>query len=428
MLKIGLSIPSIMASEDGSVFVRSGVLRSPFVITRTQAVGDQSSALAADGSSVTFYGADTPRFNGSAQRLLIEGQRTNVIRNPRGEGAVAGTPGTAPTNWGLFGTGGVDFNIVGTGTENNLPYVDIRVSGTSTTGAGVFIRADQVYPVAAQNQSWTHSVYARLVSGTLTGTLGFFVTVTEWTSGGAFLDQSSGVYTLTSGALSGARLAHTQTLANATAGLAGSQFGFAVSTGIPIDCTFRVAAPQLELGAFASSPILPPSATPGASTRGVDLISATLANLGVTSGITMLWSGLIYQAPATTGEQTIFQVDDTTLNTRYRLVNEGGSGNILLSRSFGGGTANAVTPGGVRPTNSIFKVGMSVDIPAGTAISSLNGGAVATVTGGATSGLTNFRLGNAIGLADLFGETARLGILPYSVPNATLQSLVSALP
>ena len=142
----------------------------------------------------------------------------------------------------------------------------------------------------------------------------------------------------------------------------------------------------------------------------------------------MLWSGLIYQAPATAGEQTILHVDDTTLNTRYRIVNEGGSGNILLSRSFGGGTANAVTPGGVRPTNSIFKVGMSVDIPAGTAISSLNGGAVATVTGGATSGLTNFRLGNAIGLADLFGETARLGILPYSVPNATLQSLVSALP
>ena len=78
--------------------VAPSVLSNPLTLSRAQTGGVQSSAIADNGSSVALYGADTPRFTGSAQRLLIEGQRTNSIRNPRCEGAVAGTPGTAPTN------------------------------------------------------------------------------------------------------------------------------------------------------------------------------------------------------------------------------------------------------------------------------------------------------------------------------------------
>jgi hypothetical protein len=42
-----------------------------------------------------------------------------------------------------------------------------------------------------------------------------------------------------------------------------------------------VIAPQLELGPAASTPILPPSGSPGASTRGADLVTASLAALGI---------------------------------------------------------------------------------------------------------------------------------------------------
>ena len=406
--------------------VSPGRMRPPLTLSRAQTGGVQSSALAADGSSLAFYAADTPRFNGAAQRLLSEGQRTNSIRNPRAAGAVPGTPGTAPTNWVLAGTGGVDFNIVGTGTENNLPYVDIRFSGTGIPGAGGLIRADQVYPVAAQNQSWTHSVYARLVSGTLTGTLGFYVTVTEWTSGGAFLDQSSGVYTLTSGSLSGARLAHTRTFANATAGLAGSQFGFAVSAGVPIDCTFRVAAPQLERGAFASSPIFPPVGTPGSSTRGGDLISVTLADLGIggNGACTVLWSGVIPNFIAG-GVHTIACLDDGSVNNRFTMRFDQASGQLQSMRALAG--ASATANAGAITAGVPFKGGMNID-GAGRAGVSLNGAAVAAVTGGPISGLTQFGLGNIFDASTpMFGETARLRILPF-VPDATLQSLVSALP
>ena len=401
-------------------------------VSRAQVVGVQSSTLAADGSSLAFYGADTPRFTGSAQRLLIEGQRTNSIRNPRGEGAVAGTPGTAPTNWLLAGTGGVNFNVVGTGTENNLPYVDIRVSGTSTTGAGVLIRADQVYPVAAQNQSWTHSVYARLVSGTLTGTLGFYVTVTGWTSGGAFLDQSSGFYTLTSGSLSGARLAHTRTLANATAGLVGSQFGFAVSAGVPIDCTFRVAAPQLEQGDFASSPILPPAGTPGASTRGADIVTTPLTSLGVTNTgkSTILWRGSLSQ----------FVNNSRILS----LTNAGGGvafGAKVESVDFGFGIMNLLrfqngtyVGGDWGPSlNTPIRIGLSVNPEEGRVDYEVRGDVIAgskVRVNDSWASLTTLRLGSDwAGGNPMWGSTSNLRVYPnLAVTPEKLSQLIMELP
>ena len=183
---------------------------------------------------------------------------------------------------------------------------------------------------------------------------------------------------------------------------------------------------QIEARGFATSYV---EVSSGAATRGVDLISATLADLGVTSGITMLWSGLIYQAPATAGEQTIFQVSDGTANNRYRLISESGSGNILLLRATAGvGGPNIITPESPRPTNSIFKIGLSINISTGTAISSLNGRAVGTITGGPTSGLTLFNLGSANGSAPMFGETTSIRILPNSVSGADLQSLTGAMP
>jgi len=45
---------------------------------------------------------------------------------------VAGTPGTLPTNWGVSAPAGLATSVVGLGTENGLPYVDLRINGTAT--------------------------------------------------------------------------------------------------------------------------------------------------------------------------------------------------------------------------------------------------------------------------------------------------------
>ena len=64
--------------------------------------------------------------------ILIEESRTNQIRNNSMQGAVAGTPGTLPTNWGVSVAGGLTRTVVGTGTENGIEYIDVRVQGTTT--------------------------------------------------------------------------------------------------------------------------------------------------------------------------------------------------------------------------------------------------------------------------------------------------------
>jgi hypothetical protein len=73
---------------------------------------------------LTSAATNAPRFDFNpstlaAQGLLIEESRTNSIRNNTMVGAVAGTPGTLPTNWSES-LGGVTRQVVGTGTTNGI--------------------------------------------------------------------------------------------------------------------------------------------------------------------------------------------------------------------------------------------------------------------------------------------------------------------
>ena len=94
--------------------------------------------------ALTNNSADVARFDYdpitlSPLGLLIEASRTNQVRNPRAEGSTAGTPGTMPTNWAVSAAP-LSSSVVGTGSENGIPYFDLRIFGTSGTGS-----AAQVY-------------------------------------------------------------------------------------------------------------------------------------------------------------------------------------------------------------------------------------------------------------------------------------------
>ncbi|MGK7870627.1 hypothetical protein [Falsiroseomonas sp. E2-1-a20] len=106
-----------------------------------------------------------PRFSGASRRLLLEGQRTNAVRNPRGDDS------PTPTNWQVFNfPSGVVASFVGTGVEDGIPFVDLQITGTpagGSTSAGW--SPESVAAIAASpGQTWTSSLFCRLGGGSLT--------------------------------------------------------------------------------------------------------------------------------------------------------------------------------------------------------------------------------------------------------------------
>lgn len=407
------------AGKSGSSLVAPGVLRT-LSFSRAQ-VATASTALTPDGVTRTEFAADIPRFNDIARRLLIEGQRTNSIRNPRCEGAVAGTPGTLPTFWSVaVGTTALSTSVVGTGTENGLPYVDIRFFGTPAATAQVQVNHDGTI-AASDGQLWTYSIFSRFVAGSLTNV------------GNATLALNAGTantntnYTLTSAALGSTRQTATVTAAGgATTTL--PRWRLAVTINLPVDITVRLGAVQLELGAFVSSPIFPSVGTPATSTRGADNVTTTLARLGIgdNGAGTYLTTFMI---PAFGGfSQGVITVDIGATTDRYVVRYDQGTG-LRLYRTTGGAASpiTMLTPAQT-VAGTLYRLGMVIQGD-GTVRACVDGGAIFTRTGGPTTGLTRLILGATNTNAELlFGEIGTLRVLPYAVSDAELQARVAALP
>jgi hypothetical protein len=181
-------------------------------------------------------------------------------------GAVAGTPGTLPTNWSNS-LGGLTQTIVGVGSEGGVNYIDFRFNGTAT-GISLLVFFDTAASIPASNgQSWTLSNYIKLVSAP-SGASSYNLLMYERAISGAYIGEGSTAisptstlsrFTLTRTLVSGVTVAFVQPMIRAN-----------LSIGTAYDFTIRIAAPQMELGAYATSYIPTTSAT---VTRNADVIS-----------------------------------------------------------------------------------------------------------------------------------------------------------
>jgi hypothetical protein len=255
----------------------SGLVQKNFadIVTFTRA---STATYFNSAGTLTSAAVDEARFDYNpstlaAQGLLIEEQRTNSIRNNTAQGAVAGTPGTLPTNWALGGiSGGLATQIVGAGAEDGIAYIDIRIFGTNSSGSSLFpgVFFDTATGIAGTTgQVWTPSVYLKLAAGT---GVTFDLAVHEADSGGVFLRSVSIAGTSgipTTGALKTQRRSGSVTLGASTA-FVRPLIATTVTNGTSVDFTLRIGLPQLELGAFATS-VIPTSTT--ALTRSADVAS-----------------------------------------------------------------------------------------------------------------------------------------------------------
>ncbi len=377
-------------------------LRPPFTLTRAQLAGVRAAAISRNGVTWQEYAADLARFNGLQQGLLIERQATNAIQQPV---AVASATGA----WGAFGGSGA--------THTFTPNFSVAPNGLTEA-------ARARWQGAATNTPTLRIPTFGVVSGTSYQVSGWiFSRSLSGLSSSVNLDIGDGAGRNIFSQLVLDQWVRFQT--NVTAGLQQwLDIQFAWLSG---DLDLDLWGVQVEIAPFTTSLVRPPSATPGASTRGQDFVSAALTNLGISASgnCSVLMSLIINNATtAGTGNFGILSVDDGTANNRLTVRTD--PTGILAERV----TAGVTSTGAMSATytaNNVVRLGLSLN-GAGAARLFVAGGAVQGVTGGPSSGLTTLRLGiNGPALLALDGQINTCRVLPYSMSDAQLQSEVNAL-
>src|SRR5262249_40411849 len=123
---------------------------------------------------------------------------------------------------------------------------------------------------AAQNQVWDDSAFVKLSAGSLANVTSIQLMVSEQNSGGTNLGNDLGpTFTPGSGALGSSRQSYSFTVASATAAFIRPGILIQFPSGVAVNFTLRIGWPQIELGAFVTSPIL---TTNAAATRPIDVI------------------------------------------------------------------------------------------------------------------------------------------------------------
>jgi hypothetical protein len=373
---------------------------------------------AAAFTSTAYYG---PRFDYdpstlAPRGLLIEEQRTNSIRNNTMVGAVAGTPGTAPTNWVVSTGAGITRQLVEVGVENGIAYIDYRFSGTGSVVSDTQFDVGN-FIAAASGQVWTHAVYCRLVAGSLTN-----VTVTqilaENSAAGAFLAASTQNITPTSAALGTQRYALTRTLNNALTAFTVPTLR--VTSAGAIDVTVRIGLPQLELGAFATS-VIP--TTTAAATRTADV--ATMVGANFSNWYNQSEGTLFAETQLASTSARIaagFDVNDGTTNNRtvFRALTAGGADQVVVRSAT---TTVASLSSAASPTAAVRRTAVAYKLD-DFALSADGATPVTDTSGAVPVAVNQMLIGYAAGPAEyLGGYIRRIAYYPRRLSNSELQSV-----
>ena len=372
---------------------------------------------------LTSAAIDAPRFDYNpstlaAQGLLIEEARTNSIRNNTMVGAVAGTPGTVPTNWQATSTGGsVTRTVVGAGTENGINYIDIRYQFSGAASAQIITeQSNQI--AASSGQTWASFSYSKLVGGSLTN-IAATLNIQELNAGGTGLATTTTAFTPTSNGLATQKYSNTRNLNQATCAFV-IQYILLTASGAA-DITLRIGLPQLELGAFATS-VIPTTTT--ALTRSADVASVnTLAPWFNSAAGTLFAESQQLAVQTATAFPRSAQIDDGSNNNLITTIWRTDTNRLYGAVTTGGVNQADVGTNGVTQTN-VNKVALAYatnDFAAST-----NGGAPSTdVAGTVPTGLTTLRLGSAFGSAILNGYIRRITYYPRRLSNAELQAITA---
>jgi hypothetical protein len=353
--------------------------------------------------------------------LLIEEQRTNSIRNNTMVGAVVGTPGTLPTNWSVASAAGLTTNVIGTGTSNGVIYVDLQVTGTSSATSYILGFDTTTQIAASAGQTWAWASWVAFVSGSLSNVTTVSADFRESNSGGTQL--AAGTVALSTLTSSLVRQSATRTLSEATTAFIQPRLRLTIINGAAIDLTLRIGLPQLEQGAFATSPI---PTTTTALTRALDVAVMTGTNFSSwynQSEGTVSVAFDVYAPSVSDGFGRVYQINDGTSNNIIALLKNNGLGLEYFGLVRVAGLEQA----------TLFTPAILANIPAKVATAyklndfaqSTNGGSVTTDTSGTIPTVTQMRIGSGTDVSVLNGHIRRITYFNRRLANSELQLLSS---
>jgi hypothetical protein len=324
-------------------------------------------------------------------------------------GAVAGTPGTLPTNWTfLTSISGITTSVIGSGTDKGIAYIDVKFEGAASATAATVLQFDNVTQIAASSgQVWAASSYIALIAGSFANVDAIGLTLRENDSGGNFVRQN--IQSVSSATSSFSRFTSATTL-GATVAFVVTGVRLSLVPGAAIDFTLRIGLPQLEQGAFATSPIPTTTAAVTRSASLADLISSAIAN-----NIRTLY--LEFRSPAS-GTRGVVSLNDNTADERVNVLTSGTDPRLVV---VDGGVEQANVNGGTVTANQRTRI--AVRINANDFAISINGGAVVTDTSGTLPTVDRLMLGRTQAGEYLNGSLARVTGWTQLLPDSTLQSL-----
>lgn len=247
---IGASLLLPVAGDSwpsGAAAPVAGASPTAFTIAPSVHYHPNSQSVSVNGSNAVL---DCPDIRGLARLTGIAAVAANKLRNPNMAGAVAGTPGTLPTNWSIGGAAGLTTSVVSSGVQSGLAYVDVRFVGT-TSGTFATVLMDAAGIIAASNgQAWTGSATVSVVGGSLSNITSSALTTNVLDGASAVLQQLSTNISPTGTAT---RFSNSGTISNASAAFVRPLIGLNYSSGVAIDVTLRIAYPMLEQASAASA-------------------------------------------------------------------------------------------------------------------------------------------------------------------------------
>lgn len=388
-----------------------------------------SDGYAEDANGVwSVFASGVPRI--TSKGLLVEEARTNVVRNSSNTGAVVGTPGTLPTNWSQSQNTGLVFNVVGTGVDNGLDYVDLRLQGTTTGSGQVNLFFDSNAFTAADLQSWTISSFISLLNGSTANLTSVWYIIEERTAADAAIRTNISpdlIPQFVAAPFGTNRPSYSvQLTGGGTVGLIRHRIQINIGTGQSINMTLRIGMPQIEQGAFATSPIRTTSA---AVTRAADVVSLTGANFTswyTGAGRTIFGEAFLYTVPAASVNNPVLaSIDDGTGNNRIQIRRADNNGNPFgTGIMIDGGVAQANISSAFGQTFQPGKIAMAFAV---NSVQQATNGLLGTEDTVATipAAVTQLQLGNGPSAFYVNGYIRKFDYYPVRLANNVLQSITT---